>query len=240
MRLAPLALAVGLLALPGLAQTPEPPAISVTGQGSATAAPDMATIRLGVETQAKEPGAAMEQNSAAVEGVMAKLESAGVAGKDVQTANLSVSPVYDHRRVQEEGGAPKLVGFRVTNEVVANIRDLDGLGAVLSGAVDAGANRINSLSFSIEDDAALRNQARRKAVEDARQTAETLAKAAGVALGPIHSIQSGFQGPRPMPAGNMMRVEMAQSDAAPVAPGESEVTATVHIVWEIVSGERLK
>lgn len=234
----PLALLLPLiLAAPALAEEaapPEPAMLSVTGQGDASAAPDMAIIRLGVQSEGETPSAALDQNTAAVEKVIAEIVAAGVPDKDIQTANFSVNPIYDHRRMEQEGGQPVIIGFMVSNEVVATLRDLDGMGAVLSAVVDAGANQINGLSFGIDDDAALRDEARREAMADARRIGELYAEAAGVRLERILGITEGFSisPPIPMP---MMRMEAMDAASAPVPiqRGETSVSAQVSVTWEI-------
>ena len=229
------------LAAPALAQTQAPSAdaprtISVTGHGEASAEPDMATVRVGVETQAEAPGAAVEENSARVTRVIEEIRAAGVAPEDIQTANFSVYPVYDHNRPEQTGEGPPILGFRVANEVVAQVREVERVGEVLASVVEAGANRINSLSFGIDDDTTLRDQARRAAVENARHLAELYAEAAGVTLGAVLTISDRPTGPIPVDQG-MMRMEMAQADAVPIQRGENTVTATVDVTWEIEGAE---
>ena len=227
------------LALPALAQEPasEPPrTISVTGQGEASAEPDIATVRVGVETQAEAPGAAVDENSARTTRVIEEIRAAGVAPEDIQTVNFSVYPVYEQGGPERMDEGPAIAGFRVSNEVVATVRDIDGIGQVMASVVDAGANRINSLSFGIDDDTAVRDKARRAAVGNARHLAELYAEAAGVSLGDVLSISDSIQGPFPVDA-PMMRMEMAQSGAVPIERGENTVTAVVDMTWEIAPAE---
>jgi uncharacterized protein len=163
---------------------------------------------------------------------MDTLKRQGVAEADIQTANFSVYPVYeDAARIEPRPEGPRVVGYRVTNQVVARIRDLDDLGALLDATVSQGANRIDSLEFGLEDDAAAADEARRLAVQDARRKAEIYAEAAGVGLDRIRSIQESGGGPVPM-RDMAFRAESAAM-AVPVAPGETTVIVSVHIVWEI-------
>ena len=227
------------LAVPAAAQESEPedaPAtLTVTGTGKVSVAPDMATLRVGVETQAETAAAALSANSEVAQQVIDTLKRQGVADKDVQTANFSVYPVYqDTNRVQPMPEGPRVIGYRVTNQVVAKIRDLAGLGALLDATVSQGANRIDGLEFGLEDDGAPADEARRQAVEDARRKAETYAAAAGVALDRIRSIREGAGGPIPM-RDMAMRAEAAM--AVPIAPGETIATETVEVVWEIAPAQ---
>ena len=238
LRTALTALVALALAVPAAAQDRapgDPRTLSVTGHGEASAEPDMATIRIGVENQAESPTAALEQNNAEVEQVIAAIEAAGVAPKDIQTANFAVRPVYSHVR-PEETEQPRVVAFRVSNEVVARIREIDGFGEVLASVVEAGANQINHLVFGIEDESALRAEARRKAMQDARQVAELYAEAAGVSLGPVLSIDERQQGPMPVES-RMMALESADAGAVPIRRGETTLSATVDVAWEIQPSE---
>ena len=225
------ALAAALLAAPVAAQETTSPTLTVTGEGTASAVPEIATVRAGVESGAANAAAALEANNEATERVIEAIKAAGVAARDIQTANFSVQPRYGESRVQlnEE---PEVVGYRVTNEVIVTLRDLDEMGSLLDRLVQVGANRINDVSFGFgrAKEEALMDQARKNAVQDARQKAELYAQAAGVELQGIASIDDGGI-IRPMPAQHMRLA--AASEAVPVERGESTVQANVIIVWEI-------
>lgn len=225
MRLAPLVLAAALFAAPALAES----TLTVTGEGRAAAAPDIATVNVGVETRAKTAAQAMAENAAKAAALIAAAKAAGVAPADIQTSDLSIWPVYeDYRQDRPEG--PKLIGFAVSNQVTARLRDLSSAGGTLGALVEAGANRMNGIAFGFADETPLRDAARRAAVADAKRKAELYAEAAGVALGPIRSIEeAGFSAP-PRP---MMRAAAMEAASVPVEAGESELTASVTIVWEI-------
>jgi uncharacterized protein YggE len=205
--------------------------ISVTGQGTATAPPDIANIRTGVVTQAVEAGAALASNNAAVKKLMEVLESHRIASKDIQTSSFDVRPEYD--RGQRGQRQPKIVGYRVTNQVQVRVRNLPDLGKVLDSLVSAGSNQISGISFGIDDSTGVLNQARNRAVADARSRAELYAHAAGVKVGKVISIsEQAIQVPQPRMLGRaMMAAEM--SSKVPVATGEQELRATVHAVFEM-------
>lgn len=223
--LAPAALLLGLIAAPVLAQS----TLTVTGEGRASAAPDLAVISVGVETRAPTAAAAMAENAGKASALISAAKSAGVADADIQTSDLSIWPVYeDYRQDRPEG--PKLIGFAVSNQVTVRLRDLPAAGATLGALVEAGANRMNGIAFGFADETPLRDAARRAAVEDAKRKAALYAGAAGVALGPIRSIEeAGFSAP-PRP---MMRAAAMEAASAPIEAGESELSASVTIVWEI-------
>lgn len=226
-----LALAVPAAAQDGT-QAGEPATLGVSGTGRVSVAPDMATLRIGVESQDATAAAALSANSQAAQKVIDLLKRQGVDGKDIQTANFSVFPVYDDtNRIEPRPEGPRVAGYRVTNQVVARIRRLDDLGGLLDATVSEGANRIDGLEFGLEDDAAAADEARKQAVEDARRKAEIYAAAAGVTLERILSIREGGGGPIPM-RDMAFRAEAAAM-AVPVEPGQATVTVTVDIVWEI-------
>ncbi|MEM7524719.1 MAG: SIMPL domain-containing protein [Pseudomonadota bacterium] len=216
----------------GLAAAEEPPRLlTMEGVGYASGPPDLATIRIGVETRAEEAEEALAENSGAAGKLIAEAKARGVAPRDIQTSNLSIYPIYADRGRTTPQEAPKLVGYAVSNEVVLRIRDLAEMGATLGGLVSAGANQMRGISFEIDDAAALLDDARRAAVADARRKAEVFAAAAGVDLGRIISISEGGGG-GPAPYAAELR-SFADSAAVPVEAGETTVSARVRIVWSI-------
>ena len=228
-----LAVLAMVAALPMAAAAAEdgPATLTVSGEATASAAPDMATIRIGVETEAETAGAALEANNAEASRMIESLKGAGVAAKDIQTGTLMVHPRHANMDRTRPGEAPEIVGYRVINEVAVTIRDLDGFGALLDRVVEAGANRINAIRFGLTDDSELGDEARREAVADARRRAGVLAEAAGVRLVRVLSVTDGGGGPRPMPA--MMERAQAMDMNVPVEAGEVAVRASVTVVWEI-------
>ena len=224
-----IALALLLVAGPSLAEERRP-TISLTGSGQVSVTPDIATIFVGVESQAETAAAALADNSQQAGQVIAALKDAGVVSPDIQTSNFSVSPIYNNRKTLSSGG-PAVDGYRVTNQVIAKLRDLDALGDLLDVLVTSGANRIGGISFGVDDDAAALDPARALAVEDARHRAEVYAKAAGVELGPILAISEGGGHPGPQDFAIRARAEMSM--AAPVERGQSTISAQVTITWEI-------
>lgn len=203
--------------------------ITVTGEGRVDQAPDMATVSLGVTTEGATAAEALGANSAEIAKVLERLGSAGIEPRDVQTTGLSVNPNWQHN---SSGEAPKISGFIANNGVTVRVRALDGLGAVLDAAVRDGANQLNGVEFGLQEPRPAQDEARRRAVADARAGAELLAEAAGVKLGAIRSINETMAAPMPMPAFRMA-ADAAAAAPVPVAAGEVATTANVTIVWEI-------
>jgi len=212
------------LAAPALAADPR--TISMTGHGEIRTTPDMAQVTAGVTTTAPTAAQALTANSARMKSVFAALEKLGVPQKNIQTSNFFVSPQYTNG----DNNAPRrLTAYQVNNDVTARIEDVGKLGSALDALVAAGANQINGVSFSIQNDAPFLEKARAQAIADARARAETYAKAAGVTLGPILSISEGGGEAPPRPMYRMA----AMAAETQIAAGEQSVTANVSVIWEI-------
>ncbi len=205
------------------------PTMTITGSGSASAAPDIATVMTGVESFAPTAAGALAENSERMAQILGVLMDAGIAQTDIQTSNLSVSPRYNDRKMRSEH---QVAGYQVRNGLNVRVRDISSLGEVLDAIVSTGANRIDGVSFGFADSTDLRRKARMAAVQDARSTAEIYAAAAGVRLGGVLSISDGSAAPQPR--GGFAMAEMARS-AVPIAVGESSISDTVRIVWEIAA-----
>lgn len=204
--------------------------IEVEAEGRAAAAPDMATITLGVAAEAESAEAAVAEMSRTAQAVIDRLAEEGIAARDLQTSALSLSPRWrgDYGSRDEPR---EIVGYVAETTVTARVRALDSLGAVLDAAVRSGANIFRGLSFGLSEPQPVQDAARRAAVAEAQRRAGLLADAAGVSLGPLVRIEdTGGGQPRPM-----MRAEMAMSDAGavPVAEGDLDVAVRVRMVWEV-------
>jgi uncharacterized protein YggE len=188
-----------------------------------SAAPDQATIQLGVTTQATTAAAALTQNSTDTAAVIASVIALGVAEKDIQTSNFSVYPTYDT-------SGTRITGYQVSNSVTVTIRDLVKAGTLLDQVVQAGANNITGLNFSIADTSALVSEARIRAFDAAKAKAEAMAKAAGVELGEIISVTESSQNAQSYP---MARVAMDAMAEAPIQAGTQDITVDVSIVYAL-------
>jgi uncharacterized protein len=224
---APLAaiLAGTLLAAPALAQTAPPSMISVTGEATVSAAPDLAQIDAGVTSEAKTAREASDANNAAMGKVLLALKGASIDEKDFQTSRLSLQPQIAPNR----SGPVAIVGYRASNQVSIRLRDVTKVASVIDTLVSAGANDLGGIHFTVSQASKLFDEAREQAIADARRKAEIYAKAAGVTLGAPLSISEGG-GPGPIPY-RKMAAGMAAS--APVAQGEETLQVTVSVSWAI-------
>jgi uncharacterized protein YggE len=206
--------------------------IWVNGEGKVTAVPDVAILRVGVEAQAVDVAEAQSQAQSAMDKMMTALKSNGVAEKDIQTSSFSINKVsrWDATKQQEI-----VTGYRVSNMVTAKIRTVSKAGTVIDAVTSAGGDltRIDSISFTIDDPATYREQARKKAVADAAAKAKQLADAAGVKLGkPIYITESSYV-PATIYRDSAVKSEAASGTTTPISAGELEVTANVQIIYEI-------
>jgi len=224
-------LAIAALAIAPLAARAEerPPSVTVTGTGSVSAAPDRAQIQAGVTSEAPRAADAVAATSAAMQKVLAALDAAGIDRKQVQTSRFDVSPVYADM-TPEMRGMPAIRGYRASNQVSVEVRDIDKVGGVLDALVGAGANEIGGISFSIADPKPLEDQARKQAVADARRKAELYAAATGTTIGRVLAIDESGGGGGPYPV-RYARMEAAA--AAPIAPGELDLAVNVTVTWSL-------
>ena len=223
--LAAVALAGALLTAPARAQIIPPAAISVTGEATVLVPPDLAEIDGGVTSEAKTAREASEANNAAMGKVLQALKGAGIEAKDIQTSRLSLQPQSAPNRT----GPSAIAGYRAGNRVTIRVRDVTKVANVIDTLVGAGANEIGGINFVVSQASKLLDEARERAVADARRKAEIYAKAAGVTLGaPLSISEEGS--PAPMPY-RKMAVGMAAS--APVAQGEETLQVTVSVTWAI-------
>ena len=222
----PAALLAAALVSPVLAQSDLPAAISVSGEGTVSVPPDLAQIDAGVASDAKTAKEAAEANNVAMGKVLAALKGAGIDEKDYQTSRLSLQPQYAPNR----SGPQAVTGYRASNRVTIKVHDLTKVASVIDTLVAAGANDISNVGFTVSQPSKLLDEAREKAVADARRKAEIYAKAAGVTLGEPLGISEEGQAPQPVFRG---KVAAPMAITAPVAPGEETLSVTVSVSWAI-------
>jgi len=203
--------------------------ISVSGVGKSYQAPDVASVSAGVVTQAATAQDAMKANARKMNAVIESLKSAGIQNRHIQTSQLSLNPQYDYSNRQK----PRITGYQARNTVSARSENLDQVGPMLDALIEAGANNINGIQFSIKDAEAAKSEARREAVKNARRKAEEMATAAGVRLGRILLMtESSHQfNPQPMMMARGMAADMAES--TPVQGGEQTLSVTVNMTFAI-------
>jgi uncharacterized protein len=215
----------GSEAVPPSAADPTWESVLVTGTGEVLGEPDTLTADLAVETTAATVGAALDQAVTAATRMRDTLVRAGVARADLQTANVSVTSTQDDKG--------KLTGYTVNQGLTATIRNLPKAGALMTAAITAGgdAARLAGVSFTIEKNAALLAEARRKAFADARAKAELYAREAGRPLGRVVKISESSPGHMEPVHRDKMTTAMAAMDSVPIEPGRQRLTVTVAVEW---------
>ena len=235
--------ALGHFASPALAQsvsTEEPagysPAqnITVVGQGSTRTEPDVARVGIGVETSAATVSEAVAENETKMTSILAALDAVGIPKEDIQTSHYSVQfdrfpePILRSEVAESDEAEPQ---YRVSNMVNVTIHDLDKVSDALDAVIEAGANNIWGVTFSLEDTDAAQADARAKAMADAEARAQALADLGGVELGPVMSISEVITGGGvPMP---VMSAERAVAGAGSISPGEVEISYQVQVSYFI-------
>ena len=206
--------------------------IWVNGQGKVTAIPDIANLSLGIEAQADTVNEAQMKAISAMDNVMNALTENGVARNDIKTQHFSINKVtrWDDKDRQEV-----IIGYRVSNIVTAKIRDIDKTGTVIDAVALAGGNltRINNIYFSIDDPTQYEQEAREKAMVDAKNKAEQLATLSGVKLGKPTYISENLY--FPMPIYRDAAMYKGAPAPTPISPGEMEITLSVQVVYAIAN-----
>lgn len=202
--------------------------IYVTGRATVTTSPDIAITQIGVQTFNREVEPAVDENNRKSEAVIAALRAQGVAEKDIRTTSFNIYPQRDYKGDNNY----EIVGYQVNNTVMATLRDLDSVGRTLQAAIEAGANNISGISFTLDDPEPFKDEARTKAIEDARRRAEIMAEAAGIELGNVISISETSSPGYIMSSGVAYDEAMVRSEV-PIEPGELELAVQVSMVFAI-------
>jgi len=202
--------------------------IEVDGSGETRTSPDTADLELAIETQAKTAELAAARNAELATKVIDALKSKlGDKGK-ITTGGYSLNPEYSQRPSEN----PAIIGYTAQNTVTVHSGALELVGTLIDSAIAAGANRVNSLSFSVKDDSKARAEAIAMATRDARAQADALAAALDVKLGKVLKATTVSE-QRPVPIRMGRAMAMSASVETPVEPGEVTVPATVSLIFEI-------
>jgi uncharacterized protein YggE len=211
-----------------------PPSITVVGESEVHVQPDMATVTVGVTSIAPSADEAMGGVSLGLAAILAGIRGLGIPNSDIQTAALSLQPIYRPRPPNDDSPT-QIQAYRASNNVSVIVRDLARASSVLDVAVQSGANNIGGIAFSLSDPETPRRQALAQATANAEAKATAIAQAAGVSITGIISISEesttiplmrtsapAFAGVAPMAA-----------PAPPVESGEMIVRATVRVTYSI-------
>jgi len=237
------ALAAGALAIPAaplhaasVEIEAEGPVIELNVYESITAEPDIVTVGAGVTTDAPTAVEAMRQNAQAMTRVIDRIKALGVDEKDIQTTGINLSARYDYDRENRE---QVFRGYTVSNRVSVKLRDIEGTGEALDALVAAGATDISGPNFGLEDDAAAKDEARKRAIERAGARARAYAAMLDYDDVEVLQINETIEGRGPSPANAMraMDAESVKVSATPVQPGMVETGVSISITYELVDDE---
>jgi hypothetical protein len=202
--------------------------LDISATGEVKAAPDMATITLGVSQQAATAADAMQANAAAMARVIAALKSGGIAARDIETSSLNLAPQY----VYAQNQPAKLTGYEASNQVTVTVRDLTKLGAAIDAVVAAGATNIGGVQFGLLSRIPAENSARLAAMKILEDRAALYAEASGYHIKRLVNLSEGATQPTPMFAA-ARRDLVGINAATPVETGELTVDVTVTGEFEL-------
>lgn len=213
--------------------------INVSGEGTVRVAPDMATVRFGIVTEADDPEVARKQNAEAASAAMNAVRDLGIPKERIQLETLQLQP---KREYDPETRQYKEKGFEAVRQVSVEVHDLEQLPTLVARVVQQGANRLQGIEYDLQDRTDARNDALRAAAMNAREKAQLLAETVGVQLGAVRSIsEQSLDFPRPVFRATL---DMAKAEASQAAPepdaysaGEIEVKANVQVVFDLVTGQ---
>ena len=205
-----------------------PPTVTVSGQASEDAKPDVATLNLSVDIEKPTAAEAANENARRADAVIAGLKAAGVDAKDIATVGLSLYPVWNNSQNQ-----PRVVSaYRATNRIAVRVQPLDKAGALIAQAVANGAD-YQGVGFDVSDREAREDALRVKAVENAAHRAELYARGAAMKLGPLQSIHADAAQPVYRPLMELARVGSGASAPPPIEPGVITLSETVSATWAL-------
>ena len=206
--------------------------VTVDGEGKVTAKPDIAIINLSVVSQGKTVKQVTLDGNQKMTAVTGEVKKLGVDEKDMVTSSYNLYPEYAYPENQQ----PQIRGYSLNQGITVKVRKLDTVDDVLDAGIKAGANQVGQLSFDIDEDSALKNEARDKAFKKAREKADQMASAAGVSIGRVITFSEGYV-PPPVPVYrgyDMAYATGAEAVPAPsIEPGSKELTVTVSVTYEI-------
>jgi len=202
--------------------------VSVAGHGQVAITPDMAIVTVGADTRDASLETALDLANQKADAIVAALIGAGIVENDIQTSGFSIWPEYNYNNPEQQ----EITGYHVAHTFTVKVRAIDQAGAIVAVAVDAGANQVHGISFTVEDPGSAAGEARALALEDARAKAEDLAGLANATLGEIISISENTFVPGPIPYAQGEARDAAAS-APNFQPGENIVTIDVQVTWEM-------
>jgi uncharacterized protein YggE len=200
--------------------------LNLSAVGEVEAAPDQATIQVGVQSRAATAAEAMADNAAQMNAVMGALRKLAIPERAIRTTNLNLSAQYSYPNEKP----PVLQGYQATNTVIVTLDDTRKVGAVVDAATAAGANQIEGISFGLKDPSAAQDAARLAAMKTLAARAELYANASGYHVKRLINLSEGAVG---VPGPIMPMAMLAKAAPTPVSPGELTVRVEVNAAYEL-------
>lgn len=215
-------------------EKPSERSITVQGQGTVSAKPDLVTLSLGVQTTGKTAMEALALNSKQMGRVIHAIQGAGIEEKNIQTSGINLYPVYEDRSLVQPGEQREIVGYRASNSVSVTVHDIDKAGSVLDVAIEAGANQVGGVNFGLSDTDTIVTDALIAAVKNAQAKAQTIADTLGVQLGAALVVNEEWI-ERPQARAYFAEAEALDSGgfSSPVRGGTVSVTAHIRVTFAI-------
>ncbi len=209
---------------------PPPPAATANGEAIINVEPDQAQIDIGVVTQARNAPDAAKENSDKLARVMTAVKKLLGKGDEIKTAGYSLNPNYRY----PQGGKPEITGYTASNTLRIKTGNLEIVGKLIDAAMQAGANNINRLAFTLKDEQAAQLDALRQASQRAKAKADEIASALGLKIVRVLAVTEGDRGVRPitMPLARGAQVE-AMAAPTPIEAGTIEVRSSVTLTGEL-------
>lgn len=225
----------GAASTPAAQQQHRRPALTLTGSATIDAVPDIAYISSSVVSEAASAEEALALNNTKMQAVFDALATAGIEQRHIKTSNFSLQPRYaqHHPRPGEIQRAPEIIGYSVENTLTVKVVNLATLGKTITEVVKFGSNQLGNIYFDVSNKEQLLDEARTKAVMDAKRKAAIYTSAAGVKIGRLLSLSEGNTPPS-YPRPQVFARTAALEDApTPISGGELQIAFTVSMKWEI-------
>ena len=207
---------------------------SVNGSGTVYAKADIANISVGLKTGTKKTAVeATRESVGKMNNIIAELKKLKIEEKDIKTSNYSLNPVYNY--TQDNGQV--LDGYEVVQTLSLKIRDLEKIGDVISKTTEQGANQVGNIDFTIDDEFALKNQARELAIKKAKEKASLIAQQSGIKLGSIKNVVESSDSPvYPTYSNAKMDFAGSSKEALPspeIQTGQNEIKVDVTVTYDV-------
>ena len=204
--------------------------LDLSVSGEVTRVPDLANISAGVVTRAATATAALQENAARMDRVVAALKRAGIADRDIQTSSISLNAEYRYPETQ----SPQLTGYTASNQVTVQFHDIRNSGKVLDALVNEGANQISGPNMTIEHPEQALDEARAQAIAAGRARADLYARSLGMRVVRVVSVSEsgGYYAPPSPPPAPMMAAVAERSDTK-IEPGEQKLQVSLSMVFEL-------